>query len=99
MRANMSKLRELLTAGEMPRWIGLSMVSIIIFGLAAVSYSTAVDTQREMASAVHTSSGRAVDLLARMLSQPTAADIQARQQMLREFNQRIGCDQLHGYFD
>lgn len=68
MTSGRTKIRQFLTAEEVPRWFGLSLVLIYLVGLGSVAHYGVVQARRENATHYQRSSQYAVKVLAAHLS-------------------------------
>jgi signal transduction histidine kinase len=95
MRRLRSKLRRFLTAEEVPRWFGLSLVLIYLVGLGCVAHYGIVQARREGARDVQRSSRFALRLLAEKLSaapardDPTASRVNGWQRQLERLAREV----------
>ncbi len=94
LRATWSRFREFWTAEEVPRWIGLSLIGILLFGLGAASYRGVSDTRERFANRARRSNTQAVELLALTLARTDPADATAVQRGLRDFARWHRCERL-----
>ncbi len=81
-------------AEEVPRWIGLSLLAILVFGLAGVSYRNARAARDRHVETVRYAHQSAVEMLAWVLSGPGEGAGRSHQRALRWFATRRRDDQL-----
>ncbi|MGB2985272.1 MAG: ATP-binding protein [Phycisphaerae bacterium] len=95
MRSRWKWFRRFLTAEEVPRWFGLSLVLIYLVGLGSVAHYGIVQARREGAVYFQRSGCYAVSLLAKQLSALPGGDVSdpklvgAYQRALRDFTANV----------
>ncbi len=94
MRVNWTNIRAFLTAEEVPRWIGLSLTGLLIFGLGAVSIGVLDDARVRSAERLRDTADSSVELLASSLSRIPAEQADQTQLALREYTRWYQCDTL-----
>ena len=94
MRSEPSRLRQFLTAEEVPRWFGFSLVLIYLVGVGSVSYYGIVEARREGITRFHAASQYSFSRLAERLgevargqSEPIA--LGGYHRLLRQFSAAI----------
>ena len=73
------------TAEEVPRWIGLSLIAVLLFGLGAVSFLSVREAQDRLTVETHRQHLTSMDLLVTTLASIDPADTIAQQRVLRSY--------------
>ncbi len=97
VRLDARRIKSFWTAEEVPRWIGMSLVAILLFGMVGVSHWSAESARNARVGTARDDGAAAVELLAWSLSRSEAGDTRGQQAALRAFALRHNCEQLRVY--
>lgn len=80
---------------EVPRWIGIPLVTAYLCGLAGVTYVAHRQTVELAEQRMVAHSDHAMSLLAKVLSGIDETDVKRQQVLLRMFSRRLDCEHLY----
>lgn len=94
MQDGWKRFKSFWTAEEIPRWIGLSLVGILVFGLGAVGLFSVRETQQRLSAGLQRGHEASLDMLVVALAHIDQADTTVQQRVLRSFAYRHPCQRL-----
>ncbi len=94
MGIDWSRIKGFWTAEEIPRWIGLSLVGILLFGLGSLAYLNVRETQDRLAFETHRRHLSSMDLLVTTLAGIRPSNTAAHQRVLRSYAYGHACETL-----
>ncbi len=94
MSSHWSKIKRFWTAEEIPRWMGISMVALILLSLCATNFVTVRETRRRMVARVEKQQDVSLELLVTALASTDASDASGLQRILRAYAYSHRCEQL-----
>jgi signal transduction histidine kinase len=89
-----SRFKGFWAAEEIPRWIGLSLVGILLFGLGALAYLNVQETQARLTYEARRQHLSSMDLLVTTLAGIRPSDTAAHQRVLRSYAYGHACETL-----
>ena len=94
MRDGWQRFKNFWTAEEVPRWIGLSLVAIMLFGLGAMGFLGVRDAQERLFTGLQGRQDASLALLVATLASVDQTDTAAQQRILRSYAVGHLCERL-----